>query len=47
MLVAIALFSVSVLLTCFFFDWLQRGESHQSGVRDWAVLIAPLGLSVE
>lgn len=26
----------------FLFDWLQRGESHQSGVVDWTVLIALL-----
>lgn len=41
MFVAIALFSVSVLVTVPF-DWLQRGESHQSGVVDWSVLIALL-----
>lgn len=29
------------------FDWLQRGEWHQSGAGDWAVLIALWGFSVE
>lgn len=50
MFVVVALFSVSHLVTMFYFDWLQSGESHQErhlGVGDWALLIALLGLSVE
>ena len=43
MFVAIALSSASVLVTCSLLIGCRGGESHQSGVVDWAVLIALLG----
>ncbi len=47
MFVAIALLSVSVLVTCFLLIGCKGGESQQSGDGGWAVLIAQLGLSFE